>query len=60
MTFRLACGDVLPGCPASFENDDRSALLGDVASHAGEAHGRTEITPEVLAAVEAGIERTSA
>lgn len=52
MIFRLACGDVMPGCAASFENTDRSALLEEVARHASADHGLHEITPEVFAAVD--------
>jgi predicted small metal-binding protein len=52
MTFKLACGDVMPGCSARFETDDRDLLLSQVAAHAAEVHGITEITPGVLQAVE--------
>jgi predicted small metal-binding protein len=55
MTFKLACGDVMPGCAARFENDDRGAMLSQVASHAAAAHGIREITPDVLHAVESKI-----
>lgn len=55
MTFKLACGDVMPGCAARFENNDRGAMLGQVAAHAATAHGITEITPDVLRAVESKI-----
>lgn len=51
MTFRLACGDVMPGCSARFETTDRDELLGQVARHAAEHHGIHEITPDVLEAV---------
>lgn len=51
MIFRLACGDVMPGCAASFENSERSALLEEVVQHAAAEHGISEITPEVAAAV---------
>lgn len=53
--FRLACGDVMPGCSARFESTDRDELLGQVARHAAESHGISEITPEVLEAVTAKI-----
>ncbi|MDF1602013.1 DUF1059 domain-containing protein [Nocardioides sp. YIM 152315] len=53
--FKLACGDVMPGCAARFENRDRGAMLADVAGHAASAHGITDITPEILAAVESKI-----
>lgn len=52
MTFKLACGDVMPGCAARFENTDREILLQQVATHAAEGHGITELTPEVVTAVE--------
>jgi predicted small metal-binding protein len=55
MTFKLACGDVMPGCAAHFENPDKNALLADVASHAASAHGITDITPEIFAAVDSKI-----
>jgi predicted small metal-binding protein len=55
MTFKLACGDVMPGCTARFETNDRDQLLSQVASHAAEAHGITTITPAVLQAVESRI-----
>lgn len=51
MTFTLACGDVMPGCTATFTNDDRDALMRDVAAHAAADHGIREITPELAVAV---------
>lgn len=53
--FRIACGDVMPGCAAHFENADRGGLLQAVAGHAAADHGITEIGPDVLAAVESHI-----
>jgi predicted small metal-binding protein len=55
MTFKLACGDVMPGCSAHFENSSRDALLTDVARHAAAAHGITHLTPDVRSAVESKI-----
>ena len=52
MTFKLACGDVMPGCSAHFESRERDQLLASVAEHAAAEHGITTITPEVLRAVE--------
>ena len=51
MTFRLACGDVMPGCAARFESTDQDQLLAQVADHAAAEHGIFEITPEVTQAV---------
>lgn len=53
--FRLACGDVMPGCSARFEDTSRDGLLGQVATHAAHDHGITDITPDILAAVQAKI-----
>ena len=50
--FKLACGDVMPGCAARFENHDRGALMAAVAAHAAADHGITDLTPEVVAAVD--------
>ena len=55
MTFRLACGDVMPGCAAHFESNDRADLMEQVAAHAASAHGLTEITPEVAGIVAAHV-----
>jgi predicted small metal-binding protein len=57
MTFKLACGDVMPGCAARFESNDHDELMRQVAAHAAEAHGITEITPDVAQAVEGKIIR---
>lgn len=54
--FKIACGDVMPGCAARFENADRNDLLAHVARHAAEAHGITEITPPVLALLESKLD----
>ena len=53
--FQLACGDVMPGCAATFENADRDALMGAVSAHAAADHGITDLTPEVVAAVESKV-----
>ena len=55
MKFRLACGDAVPGCSARFEDDSRERILEQVARHAREDHGVTEVTPEMLTAIGANI-----
>ena len=45
----------MPDCAARFETNDRDQLLDQVASHAAEAHGITDITPAILQAVEGKI-----
>jgi predicted small metal-binding protein len=55
MKFKLACGDAMPGCSARFEDDSRERILEQVVVHAREAHGVTEVTPEMLEAIGANI-----
>lgn len=55
MTYKFACGDVMPGCSAQFESDDRDTLMAQVGAHAAEGHGITDLTPEVVQAVESRI-----
>ena len=58
MPYTLACGDVMPGCDATFTAGSEDELLAQAAPHAAEAHGITEITPEVLSAVKAAIKQS--
>ncbi|MBA3286880.1 MAG: DUF1059 domain-containing protein [Acidimicrobiia bacterium] len=58
MPYALACGDVMPGCDATFEADSEEELLTQVAPHAAETHGITEITPDVLESVKGAIKQT--
>ena len=53
--FKLACGDVMPGCAARFEANDHEVLLAQVAGHAGEVHGITDITPGIMQSIESKI-----
>ncbi len=55
MTFKLACGDVMPGCSARFEDETKEGLLGQVVPHAAADHDIAEVTPEIQAAVESKI-----
>ena len=57
MGYSIACGDVMPGCDATFEADDKDALMAQVVQHAEADHGVTEITPEVAQAVEGAIQQ---
>lgn len=60
MTYRLACDDLIPGCTARFENADREQMMAEIAQHAAEAHGITEVTPELLAQLDAKMTRSGA
>ncbi|MCW2857805.1 MAG: hypothetical protein JWR52_3420 [Marmoricola sp.] len=55
MKFTLSCGDAMPGCSARFEEDSRERVLDLVSVHAQEAHGVTDVTPEMLDAIGANI-----
>jgi len=58
MSYSIACGDVMPGCAATFSADTKDELMGQVVAHAGADHGVTEVTPEVAAAVEGAIKES--
>ncbi len=55
MTFKLACGDVMPGCVARFESNSRDDLLGQIGAHATAHHGITELSPDMVRSVETRI-----
>ncbi len=45
---KFACGDVVPGCDARFVCSDEDEILAEVARHASEVHGLTEIPDELV------------
>ena len=51
----LSCGAVVPGCAARFRADSDDELMGQVATHAREEHGMTQIPPEVIEKVRASV-----
>lgn len=55
MTHSLRCGDVIPGCAAVFTASTQDELLGQVASHAAEAHDLTNIDDATLDQVKSAI-----
>ena len=55
MKFKLSCGDAMPGCSARFEDESRDLILQQVSVHAREAHGVTDVTPQMLEAIGANI-----
>ena len=52
----IACGDLIPGCGFTASAPTEEELLEKVVAHAAEAHGVTEVTPELAAQVKAAIE----
>jgi predicted small metal-binding protein len=51
----FSCGAVVPGCDAHFSGDSVDEILGQVGPHAAEAHGITDVTPELIEQVTAKI-----
>jgi predicted small metal-binding protein len=51
----IACGDVVPGCDFRAEAESEDELLRKVAVHAKEAHGVSEVSPDLLAQVKSNI-----
>jgi predicted small metal-binding protein len=43
----LACGDIMPGCSATFQGQTEEEILAQAGRHAAEEHN-LEVTPEVV------------
>ena len=55
MEKRIACNDVVPGCPFTAEAATEEDLLNKIVTHASHAHGVTDVTPELAARVKSAI-----
>jgi predicted small metal-binding protein len=44
----FACGDVVPGCTAKWLCSSEDELLAEVAAHARQDHGITEVPAELV------------
>jgi len=55
MSYSLACGDVVPGCAAQLEAGTEDELMAQVADHARDEHGVSEITPELAEQVKGAV-----
>jgi predicted small metal-binding protein len=51
----FACGAVVPGCVAVFRADSDEGILSQIAAHARDDHGITEVSDELVGAVTANI-----
>lgn len=51
----FACGAVVPGCTATFAADTEEGVLEQVAAHARDEHGLTEIPDELVRQVLANV-----
>lgn len=52
---KFSCGDVVPGCEASWVCSTEDELLAQVSTHASAAHGIHQVTPELVSAVRSHI-----
>jgi predicted small metal-binding protein len=52
---KFECGDVVPGCEASWVCSTEDDILSNVAAHAAADHGLVEISADLVAAVRANI-----
>ncbi len=52
---RIACADIVPDCTFTATASSEEDLVKQVAAHAAQEHGVTEITPELAAKVKAAI-----
>ena len=55
MEKRIDCNDVVPGCGFTATAATEEELMKKVVAHASEAHGVTELTPELAARVKSAI-----
>jgi predicted small metal-binding protein len=51
----FACGDVVPGCTATFSGSDDDHVLSQVAAHAAADHGISAVPAELVEQVRAAI-----
>lgn len=51
----FSCGDVVPGCSHSFRGESDDEILAQVAAHARDDHGLTDVGPELVFAVRSTI-----
>lgn len=52
---RFACGDIVPGCDATFVCTTDDDVLAEVARHAAEDHGLTAVPDEMVEQVRSRI-----
>ena len=55
----FACGDVVPGCTATFQTETEEELLAQVAAHARDEHGIETVTDDLVAQVRASVTETA-
>ena len=55
MSKRIACTDIVNGCPFEASAKSEEELLRQVTAHAKETHGIAQVTPELAEKVKAAI-----
>jgi predicted small metal-binding protein len=58
MAYTLACGDIVPGCDATFSAETPEELMALAGPHGAEVHGLTDLTPEQMAAIQGAVKQT--
>lgn len=53
---QFACGNVVAGCDGVVTGATEEDVLAAAARHAADAHGMTDVPPEVVAAIKSGIQ----
>jgi len=56
MSKQISCDRVVPGCAFTAVAPNEQELMEKVVSHAREAHGVQDVTPELAAKVKAAIQ----
>lgn len=52
---QFACATVVDGCDGVVSGETEDDVLAAAAAHAAEAHGMTDVPPDVVSAIRAGI-----
>ena len=55
MEYEFECRHVVEGCPGTVRGESFDEVLTMAAEHAAEAHGFTDLSPEVMETVHANI-----
>ena len=60
MTYSIACGDVMTGCPTQLAADSEEKLTTKVAEHAEAGHGAAaaDLPPETMAQLKAAVHQS--
>lgn len=45
---RFSCGDIVVGCQATFEAEDETSILDQIAQHAQSDHGMERVPDELV------------